>query len=78
MSDMGKERMPIRVDPETKDALGDYADDRDISKSEAGRRAIRSFLSRQGFEIATADGMGTADEFDAIRNELGQIEQRQI
>jgi hypothetical protein len=73
---MGKERLPLRVDPETKDALGEYADERDVSNSEAGRRMLRAGLSQNGYEIATADGMGTG-QLDDLADQLTEMERRQ-
>jgi hypothetical protein len=73
---MGKERLPLRVDPETKDALSEYADEQDVSNSEAGRRMLRAGLSQSGYEVAVADGMGI-NQLDVIRDELGTIEERQ-
>jgi len=75
---MGKERLSLRVDPETKDAISEYADERDVSKSEAGRRMIRAGLSQNGYNIAAADGVGTVGEIEKLRDELGEMEQRQV
>ena len=73
---MGKERLPLRVDPETKDALSEYADERDVSNSEAGRRMLRAGLSQNGYNIAAADGMGTG-QLEELRHELNEMERRQ-
>lgn len=75
-SHMGKERLPLRVDPETKDALSEYADERDVSNSEAGRRMLRAGLSQNGYQITTADGMGIG-QLQELQDELSQMEQRQ-
>lgn len=75
---MGKERLPLRVDPETKDALVEYADERDVSNSEAGRRMLRAGLTQNGYNIAAADGVGTVAEIEKLRNDLTQMEQRQV
>jgi hypothetical protein len=73
---MGKERLSLRVDPETKGAINEYAEERDVSKSEAGRRMIRAGLSQNGYQIAEADGMGTG-QLEELRHELSEMEQRQ-
>jgi Flp pilus assembly protein TadB len=75
---MGKERLSLRVDPETKDAINEYAEERDVSKSEAGRRMLRSGLSSSGYEIAVADGVGAVGEIEKLRNDLSDMEQRQV
>ena len=75
---MGKERLPLRVDPETKDALTEYAEERDVSNSEAGRRMLRAGLSQNGYNIAAADGVGTVAEIEKLRNDLSKMEQRQV
>ena len=75
-SHMGKERLPLRVDPETKDALSEYADEQDVSNSEAGRRMLRAGLSQSGYEVAVADGMGTG-QLNELAGQLGKVEQQQ-
>lgn len=76
---MPRELVQARCDEDITDALKHYAEDRGISKSEAVRRMVRQGLARNGYEITAADGIGTSDEdIEEIRNELGEIEQRQL
>lgn len=55
---MAKESVATRLDPDTNDALEDFADEHDIGKTEASRRLIRSGLSREGYQIAATDSGG--------------------
>ena len=73
---MGRKKVQTRADPDTVEALTDYADDHELSQSEAVRRMIRAGLSANDYEIAAADGMGTG-QLDELANQLTEIEQRQ-
>ena len=73
---MGRKRLQTRADADTADAVEDYADDHDLTQSEAVRRMIRSGLTQHGYEIATADGMGVG-QLDQLAEQLDSIEQRQ-
>jgi len=73
---MGRKRLQTRADADTADAVEDYADDHDLTQSEAVRRMIRSGLTQHGYEIATADGMGVG-QLDQLADQLDSIEQRQ-
>ena len=75
---MGRKRLQTRADADTADAVEDYADDHDLTQSEDVRRMIRAGLTQHGYEIATADGMGTVADIEQVRSEISKIEQRQI
>lgn len=75
---MARKQLQARFDPDVVDAVEDYADDHDISRSEAMRRMLRSGLSSNGYEIAVADGVGAVGEIEKLRNDLTQMEQRQM
>lgn len=52
---MSRDLVQARVDPDTVEALEDYSEDREISRSEAMRRALRDSLSNKGY----LEGPGT-------------------
>lgn len=67
---MPRKQLQARFDPDVVEAVEAYADDHDISRSEAMRRMLRGGLSAQGYEIATPDGgTTTADALDELRSE---------
>lgn len=53
---MGKVHTNTRVDPDTKEQILEYADDLDVTESEAVRRLIRVGLAREGRPVTSADG----------------------
>jgi len=53
---MGKQRVQTRVEPDTKNRIDEYAEDRDIGDAEALRRLIRSGLANEGHPVTAADG----------------------
>lgn len=53
---MGRERIQTRADADTLEQVEQYADDKDISYSEAVRRLVRTGLIEKGYrEAETAD-----------------------
>lgn len=60
-----------RVDPDTKEILERYADDREINQSQAVRRMVRTQLDAEGYGVAATDGGVTVAE------RLDEIEQQQ-
>jgi hypothetical protein len=48
---MARERVQTRCDPDTIDGIEQYADEQNLSQSEAVRRLIRTSLHRKGYEI---------------------------
>lgn len=74
---MPRKQLQARFDADVVDAVEGYANDHDISRSEAMRRMLRSGLSQNGYQVAVADGVGTATEIDALRDDLSRIERQQ-
>lgn len=72
---MPRKQLQARFDPDVVDAVEQYGDEHDVSRSEAMRRMLRAGLSQNGYEVAVADGMGTAT--DDLTERLDTIEQRQ-
>ena len=72
---MARELIQTRADEDTVDALEAYADDADITRSEAIRRAVRSHLAEEGYPVAAADGAGqVSSELKELRGELADVE----
>jgi len=73
---MPRERVQTRADPDTVGALDQLADAKDISRSEAVRRALRAGLAAEGYPIAATDGSGElADRLEAIEARQAKQEQ---
>ena len=53
---MGRERIQTRADADTLEQVEQYAEDKDISYSEAVRRLVRTGLIEKGYREAEADG----------------------
>lgn len=68
---MPRERVQTRADADTVAALEAYAEETDISRSEAVRRLLRTGLAEHGHGVAAADGSGQ------LANRLDQLEAEQ-
>jgi hypothetical protein len=55
---MARERIQTRADADTLEQVEQYADDKDISYSEAVRRLVRTGLIEKGYREAEIDGDG--------------------
>ena len=53
---MARERIQTRADADTLEQVEQYADDKDISYSEAVRRLVRTGLIEKGYREAEAGG----------------------
>ena len=53
---MARERIQTRADADTLEQVEQYAEDKDISYSEAVRRLVRTGLIEKGYREAEADG----------------------
>ena len=73
---MARERVQTRCDAATVEQIDDFADEQELSKSEAVRRLVRTGLAENGYQIAVADGMGTG-QLSELAEQLDTIEQRQ-
>lgn len=72
---MARKLIQTRADEDTVDALEAYAEDADITRSEAIRRAVRSHLADEGYPVAAADGAGqVSSELKELRGELADVE----
>ena len=72
---MARELIQTRADEDTADALEEYADDADITRSEAIRRAVRSHLADKGYPVAAADGAGqVTSELQELRDDFADVE----
>lgn len=75
---MPRKQLQARFDPDVVESVEDYADDHDISRSEAMRRMLRAGLSANDYQVPVADGIGTGDDLEALRDDLSRLEQRQM
>ena len=67
---MTRKRVQTRADADTVESLEAYADETDISESEAVRRLLRTGLAEHGHPVAAADGAGQlADRLDRLEAE---------
>jgi len=67
---MPRKRVQTRADADTVESLEAYADETDISESEAVRRLIRTGLAEHGHPVAATDGAGQlTDRLDRLENE---------
>lgn len=67
---MARELVQTRADADTVESLEAYAEEADISRSEAIRRLLRTGLVQHGHPVAAADGSGQmADRLDRLENE---------
>jgi antitoxin component of RelBE/YafQ-DinJ toxin-antitoxin module len=72
---MARKLIQTRADEDTVDALEAYADDADITRSEAIRRAVRSHLADKGYPVAAADGAGqVTSELQELRDDVADVE----
>jgi len=55
---MARERIQTRADADTLEQVEQYADEKDISYSEAVRRLVRTGLIEKGYREADGDGDG--------------------
>jgi len=71
---MPRDLVQTRADADTIEQLEAFAKERDISRSEAIRRLLRTGLAHEGHPVAATDGAGQiADRLEAI--EARQAEQ---
>ena len=68
---MARELVQTRADADTVETLEAFAEERDITRSEAIRRLIRTGLAQEGHPVAATDGAGQ------LTNRLEAIEARQ-
>jgi hypothetical protein len=70
---MARELVQTRADADTVESLEAYAEEADISRSEAIRRLLRTGLAEHGHGVAAADGSGQlADRLDQLEAEQEQ------
>lgn len=69
---MARDLVQTRADPDTIDALEGFAEEKDITRSEAIRRLIRTGLAKEGHAVAATDGSGE------LVDRLENIEARQV
>ena len=67
---MARELIQTRADGDTVEALEEFAEESDITRSEAIRRLVRSGLAQQGHPVKAADGSGQlTDRLDRLEAE---------
>lgn len=67
---MARELIQTRADGDTIEALEEFAEETDITRSEAIRRLVRSGLAQQGHPVKAADGAGQlSDRLDHLEAE---------
>jgi len=72
---MARELVQTRADGDTVEALEEFAEESDITRSEAIRRLLRSGLAQQGHPVKATDGAGQlADRLEAIENRQAERE----
>jgi len=68
-----KPKVQARVSHDLKEAVDDYADEReDISGPEAVRELLRAGLAQKGHAVARADGGTYRDDLEGVRREVEQ------
>lgn len=73
---MPRDLIQTRADADTIEALEAFAEERDITRSEAIRRLIRTGLAQEGHPVAATDGAGQlADRLEAIETRQAEREQ---
>jgi hypothetical protein len=74
---MVKETLTASVSPKTMDRVEKYAEEEQISRSEATARLLKRSLDlreKEGVHIVSTDGGKTQKQLDAINNKLDEIE----
>ena len=67
---MARELIQTRADGDTVEALEEFAEESDITRSEAIRRLVRSGLAKHGHPVKAADGAGElTDRLDRLEAE---------
>jgi len=67
---MARELIQTRADGDTVEALEEFAEESDITRSEAIRRLVRSGLAKHGHPVKAADGAGQlTDRLDRLEAE---------
>lgn len=79
---MARELVQTRADEDTVEALETYAEQAEISRSEAIRRALRSHLAEEGYPVAAADGAGVVNNRlegleETLETRLDELEKRE-
>ena len=59
---MGRTKVQTRADDDTTQALAEYADEKDITQSEAVRRLIRDGLLTRGYELDVPEAATATDD----------------
>jgi hypothetical protein len=67
---MARERVQTRCDADTVESIEQYADDRDISQSEAVRRLLRLGLDAEGYDSPMSLG---ADNVERLAEREGYV-----
>lgn len=71
---MPREQVQARADSDTVRAMEEYAEERDITRSEAIRRLLRQSLAQEGYGVAAADG-GMVDAVENLEERIDEIEE---
>jgi len=67
---MARELIQTRADGDTVEALEEFAEESDITRSEAIRRLVRSGLAKHGHPVKATDGAGQlTDRLDRLEAE---------
>jgi len=74
---MGKKTLSAAVSPKTMERVDRYAEEEQITRSEATARLLKKSLDleeEEGVHIVSTDGGQTQKQLDAINNRLDEIE----
>ncbi len=70
---MARERIQTRDDPDVKEAVEEYAEEKDITEAEAVRRLIRTGLTVEGYDAPGTVGTEAVEE---LAEREGYVEAR--
>ena len=70
---MARQKVQTRCDSDTTDALENYADEHDVSESEAVRRLIRAGLIHHGYEIDVPTRRATLEQQVTVKGVIATL-----
>jgi len=70
---MAREKVQTRCDSDTTDAIENYADEHDVSESEAVRRLIRAGLIHHGYEIDVPTRRATLEQQVTVKTVIATL-----
>jgi antitoxin component of RelBE/YafQ-DinJ toxin-antitoxin module len=69
-----KQQIFTRVDPDVKEEIENYCDDRGVTQSEAVRRFVNRGLANEGYPVPATDGGSIRNDLNKLDNNLGDLD----